>query len=132
MKKSIILYGIISLAIIVSCKKTNTMDTVITASTTLATVGQTVSLQVSTNKNAVSWSVTPAASAIKQFSITNQKTNTISFTQPGVYLIGVRARDIVYDSSRHQNIDSCWHNGGGDHGGCTHGKDSSSVSIKVI
>ena len=131
MKKSI-LFCIVLSFVIVSCKKTETTDTIITASTSQANVGQTVIFQVTTNKNAVSWTVSPSTTAVKQFSITNQKTNSIIFSQPGVYLIGVRARDISYDSTRHQNIDSCWHNGGGDRGGCIHGKDSSSVSIKVL
>lgn len=131
MKKCILLLAFAG-TVIVSCKKSDTIDTVVTASTTQATVGQVVNLQVSTSMNAVSWTVTPAASAVKQFTITNQKTNSISFTQAGTYIIGVRARNIAFDSTRTHNIDSCWHNGGGDRGGCTHGKDSSSIAIKVI
>ena len=131
MKKIIILFAVTNLLGLFSCKKQDIQDTTLTTSATEATVGQSVLLQVSTTKNAVSWTVTPTISALKQFTITTQKTNSIIFTQPGVYSIGVRARDILYDSARHQNIDSCWHNGGGDRGGCTRGKDSASVSIKV-
>ena len=122
---------IFALSGFIGCKKDNGLNTVITASTTQTTVGQTVSLQVTTSMNAVSWTVTPFTTAITQYSITDQKTNTVTFTQPGVYTVGVRARDIAFDAA-HQKLDSCWHHGGGDHGTCMHGRDSSSVSIKVF
>lgn len=133
MKKKFLLTAIITSTIFIACKKTeNSSNTTLTASATQVAAGQSVTLNVSTDKNAVSWTVTPSASVTKQFTITTQKINTVSFRLAGTYVVGVRARDISYDSTRHQNLDSCWHNGGGDRGGCTKGKDSSSVSIKVF
>lgn len=131
--KRIISAASVALIALASCKKSDSTatDTTITASTTSATVGQTVTLQVSTSKTAVNWTVTPSANATTQYGITTSKTNTVSFSQPGTYIIGVRARNIAYDSAHHQNLDSCWHHGGGDEGHCTKGLDSASVSIKV-
>jgi hypothetical protein len=45
--------------------------------------------------------------------------------------VGVRARNIDYDSARHQDLDSCWRVGGGNRGNCTHGKDSANIIITV-
>ncbi len=131
--KRTILFAAMTVAIFVSCSKSNTGAdaTTVTASTTTAVVGQTVALQVSTSSNVVSWTVTPSATATTQYNITALKTNTVSFSQPGLYIVGVRARNIEYDSTHHQNLDSCWHHGGGDHGGCTHGVDSASIIISV-
>jgi plastocyanin len=131
--KRIISVCVVSAAVLLACKKTGSTvnDTTLTASTTEAAVGQTVTLQVTTSKNAVSWTANPSASALIQNEISVQKTNTVSFTQPGTYIIGVRARNIAFDSAHHNNLDSCWHHGGGDEGHCTKGLDSASVTIKV-
>ena len=117
-----------------ACQKSNDAAnlTTLTASTTNASVGQTVTVSLTSGKTASSWTVTPSASVSKTYSITTSKVNFITFNQAGTYTIGVRVRDIDYDSTRHQNLDSCWHHGGGDAGGCRHGIDSASVSIKVI
>jgi hypothetical protein len=133
MKKFLLISAVITMVSYISCTKADTAatDTSITASTTTASVGQTVSLQVTTPANAVSWTVTPSATAVTQYSITVEKNNTVSFTQAGTYLVGVRARNINYDSTRHQDLDSCWHHGNGDMGNCTKGKDSASVIIYV-
>ncbi len=131
--KRTILSAVMAASIFLSCSKSNTADdaTTITASTTQAAVGQTVALTVTTPSNAVSWTVTPTAAATTQYTITTSKSNTVSFAQPGFYTVGVRARHIEYDSTRHQNLDSCWHHGGGDGGHCVHGLDSASVVISV-
>jgi hypothetical protein len=131
--KGSFLLSMIAVLIFSSCSKTNTSadGITITASATTVVVGQTVALQVNTGSNAVNWSVTPSATAVMQYTITDKKTNTVSFTQPGTYTLGVRARNINYDPFKHQDLDSCWHSGGGDRGNCRHGIDSASVSIEV-
>src|SRR5437016_1213267 len=90
--KRTILSAALTASIFLSCSKANTTEdaTTVTASTTQAAVGQAVALTVSTPSNAVSWTVTPSASAISQYTITTAKTNTVSFTQPGLYVVGVR------------------------------------------
>jgi nitrous oxide reductase accessory protein NosL len=115
-----------------ACQKSNDAATTLTASTTQANVGQTVSVQLSSGKNASSWTVTPSASVAKTYAITTSKINFFTFNSAGTYTVSVRVRDINYDSTHHQSLDSCWHHGGGDAGGCKHGIDSASVSIKVI
>jgi hypothetical protein len=116
-----------------ACQKSNdnATQTTLTASTTQASVGQTVTVQLNSSRNASSWTVTPSVSVAKTYSITTSKTNYFTFNSAGTYTIGVRVRDIDYDSTHHQDLDSCWHHGGGDAGGCRHGVDSASVSIKV-
>ena len=131
MKKVSAIYAVIFLFTIISCKKASQDLVTLTPSTTLASVGETISITVSSNANAVSWTVTPAAAVTKTFGITTQKVNYFSFSTPGSYTVGVRARSIDYDSTRHQSLDSCWRNGGGDRGGCRHGIDSASVIITV-
>ena len=130
MKKVIALYSLL-IIVLLSCNKGTQDQISITPSTTLAAVGETISVTVTSNTNAVNWTVTPSASVNKQFGITTQKINYISFSKAGDYLIGVRAREIAYDSTRHQSLDSCWKNGSGDRGGCRHGIDSASVVITV-
>ena len=61
----------------------------------------------------------------------HKKINYFTFSTAGQYTIGVRTRDIAYDSTRHQSLDSCWRNGGGDRGGCKRGVDSASVTVTV-
>ena len=131
MKKVSAIYAVIFLQMITSCNKANQDLVTLTPSTTLASVGETISVIVSSNNNAVSWTVSPAAAVNKQYGITTQKVNYFSFSTPGLYTVGVRARSIAYDSTRHQSLDSCWRNGGGDRGGCKHGIDSASVIITV-
>ena len=131
MKKVFVINVILFVMSVVSCNKANLDQVSLTASTTQASVGQTVSVTLTGGTNASSWTVTPSVSVSKQFSITTQKVNYFTFSQAGLYTIGVRARDIAYDSTRHQSLDSCWHNGGGDRGGCKRGIDSASVTIAV-
>ena len=133
MKKTTWLAGILSVCVFAACKKaaTDSVQTSLTASTTQATVGQTVSVSLSSARTAASWTVNPSAAVIKTYDISTSKVNYFTFSQAGTYRIGVRTRDIEYDSVHHQSLDSCWHHGGGDAGHCQNGVDSASVSIKV-
>jgi hypothetical protein len=134
MKRKTWLLPVLSVLSLAACQKNNDAanQTTLTASTTQASVGQTVTVQLYSSRNASSWTVLPSASVAKTYAITTSKTNYFTFNSAGTYTIGVRVRDIDYDSTRHQSLDSCWHHGGGDRGGCKHGVDSASVSIKVI
>ena len=131
MKKVFLINAICLATTLLSCNKATQYQVSLTPSTTVAKVGQTISVTLSTNANASNWTVTPSAAASKQFAITTQKINYFTFSSAGQYTIGVRTRDIAYDSTRHQSLDSCWRNGGGDRGGCKRGVDSASVSITV-
>ena len=114
-----------------SCSKANRDELSLTPSTTVATVGQTISVTLNSNANASSWTVTPSAAVSEQFAITTQKINYFTFSTTGQYTIGVRTRDIAYDSTRHQSLDSCWRNGEGDRGNCKRGVDSASATVTV-
>lgn len=131
MKKVILINAVCLVATLISCNKANQDQVTLTPSTTIASVGQTISVTLSANANASSWTVTPSAAASKQFAITTQKINYFTFSSAGQYSISVRTRDIVYDSTRHQSLDSCWRNGGGNRGECKRGVDSASVTITV-
>jgi hypothetical protein len=133
MKSNKWLMGVLCLAGLAACQKANNNDTAttLTASATQATVGQTVSVQVSSNNSAVRWTVTPSASVAQTYTVTNQTVNYFTFSQAGTYTIGVRTRNIMLDST-HQPLDSCWHQHGGDIGGCHNGVDSASVKITVV
>lgn len=132
-----------------ACNKSGSIDTIsLTASTTEAAVGQTVSVTASTASNAVAWSVNPASTAAQTYGVTTEKTNYYTFSQPGEYVVGVRARSLQLDSVHHCNradsighhfsdslwnhhIDSLWHHAGHHLGGCRKGQDSASIVIKV-
>ncbi|MDP4262039.1 MAG: hypothetical protein Q8941_05860 [Bacteroidota bacterium] len=133
MKSKAWLIAAFSLAGLAACQKAgnNSTETTLTASTTQAVVGQTVSVQVSSNRNAASWTVTPSASVAQTYTITTRAVNYFTFNQAGTYTVGVRMRNIAFDST-HQSLDSCWHHEGGDDGGCHKGIDSASVMIKVV
>ena len=135
--------------ILYACNKAGSGDTIsLTASTTETTVGQTVSVTASTAANTLAWSATPAAAARQTYGITTEKTNYYTFSQPGEYVVGVRARHLQLDSVHHcnradsighhipdsiwhQHIDSMWHHRGHHLGGCHKGQDSASIVIKV-
>ena len=131
MKKFILVNGFLLAATIFSCNKANLNQVSLTASTTSPSVGQTVSVTLNSSANASNWSVSPSSAVTKQFTLTTQKINYFTFSQPGNYVVGVRVRDVAYDSTRHQSLDSCWHYGGGDRGNCKHGVDSASILIAV-
>ncbi len=133
MKRKVLIVPVIAIMNLVACQKANDSATQIslTPSTTQAVVGQTVSVQLSSGKNASSWTVSPSTAVTEAYAITTKTVNYFTFNRAGVYTIGVRARNIEYDST-HLSLDSCWHHGGGDTGPCTRGVDSASVSIKVV
>ena len=141
MKTKMILAAAVAVLGFAACQKANDSNgnTSLTASTTTAVVGQTVTVTLSSDKAASSWTVTPAADVTQSYSVTTGRVNYFTFSQPGTYRVGVRTRDIPFDSLHHHPgdspwrpyLDSCWHHGGGDHGGCKNGQDSASVSIKV-
>lgn len=137
-------------AVLMACNKKNSQDdsVTLTASTTEAAVGQTVTVTATSNSNALSWSATPAATAAQAYTVTTEKTNYFTFSKPGEYVVGVRARNLQLDSVHHCNradsighhipdsiwnhhIDSMWHVRGHHLGGCRKGQDSASVVIKV-
>ena len=149
MKKAIF-NAVLPLAVLVACNKSNSDASTIslTASSSTAAVGQTVTVTATTNANAVSWSANPAASTTKAYSVTTEKINYFTFSQPGDYVIGVRARGLDLDSIHNCNhadsighhfqdsvwnhrVDSLWHGHGNHLGGCRNGKDSASIIIKV-
>ena len=149
MKKAL-LSAVVLTAALVACNKSNSTDSSVslTASSTQVAVGQTVAVTASTNVNALSWSVTPAATATGTYAVTTEKTNYYSFSQPGDYVIGVRARGLELDSVHQCNhldsighhfqdslwnhhIDSLWHGRGHHLGGCKNGQDSASIIIRV-
>jgi hypothetical protein len=132
-----------------ACNKSGGTDAIsLSASTTETTVGQTVSVTASTAANTLAWTASPAASAKQTYTITTEKTNYYTFSQPGEYVVGVRAGNLPLDSMHHCNpadsighhipdsiwhhhIDSMWHQGGHHLGGCRKGQDSASIVIKV-
>lgn len=141
MKRKLIFSAAIAAISLIACQKASNGggSTSLTASTTQAVVGQTVTVTLNTDKAASSWTVTPASDVTQSYSVTTGRVNYFTFNQPGTYRVGVRTRDIPIDSLRHHPgdstwhpyLDSCWHHGGGEHGGCKNGQDSASVSIKV-
>jgi len=137
-------------AFLYACNKSanNANAVTLTASTTAATVGQTVTVTANTSTNSLSWTVTPANTASKAYAVTTEKTNYITFSQPGTYTVGVRARDLqldsvhqcnhsdstghhVQDSLWNHHIDSLWITHGFHKGGCKDGQDSASLRITV-
>ena len=82
MKKVFVINVILFVMSVVSCNKANLDQVSLTASTTQASVGQTVSVTLTGGTNASSWTVTPSVSVSKQFSITTQKVNYFTFSQP--------------------------------------------------
>jgi hypothetical protein len=136
-------------AILFACNKAADPNSIsLTASATQVAVGQTVSVTANTNVNTLSWSATPAATASGAYNVTTEKTNYYSFSSPGSYVIGVRARGLdldsvhicnhadsighhVPDSTWNHHVDSIWHIRGHDKGQCKNGQDSASIVIQV-
>ena len=120
----------------------------VNASATEVSTGESVAVTVSTRSNAASWSVTPSDGVTKTYAGTPEKTNYITFSKPGDYVVGVSARHLDLDSVHHCNhadsighhvpdslwnhhIDSLWTGHGFHKSRCTEGIDSASVHIKV-
>ena len=141
---------ILPAAVLFACKKSNSDSTSIslTASASQVAVGQTVSVTATTNVNTLSWSASPATTASGTYTVTTEKTNYYTFSQPGSYVIGVRARGLDLDSIHicnhsdstghhlsdslwNHHIDSLWLVRGNDRGQCKKGQDSASVVIQV-
>jgi hypothetical protein len=147
--KKVIFSSALSLAVLLSCNKSNSESAItLTASSSQVLVGQTVTVTANTSANALSWSATPATSTSKTYEVTTEKTNYFTFSQPGTYVIGVRARGLDLDSTHQCNhadsighhfqdslwnhhIDSLWHVKGNHRGECKNGQDSASVVIMV-
>ena len=132
MKKSILVFAILITAVLFACNKSDISQISLTASTTEATVGQTVSVVLTANANASNWTVTPSSSVTQLYGLTTSKINYFTFSQTGTYIISVKARNVAYDSTLHQSLDSCWKNGGGTRGRCTEGIDTASLTISVV
>jgi plastocyanin len=147
MKKSLIFLS--AAAILFACNKSNDSNSIsLTASAIQVAVGQTVAVTATTNVNTLSWSATPAATSVGAYAVTTEKTNYYSFSSPGIYTIGVRARGLDLDSVHicnhgdsvghhlpdsiwNHRIDSIWHLRGHDRGQCKNGQDSASIVIQV-
>ncbi len=148
--KKMMLCLLVAAPLLYACNKSASDSTAVSlsASTTEAAVGQTITVTANTRTNALSWSVTPANAASVAYAVTTEKTNYISFSKPGVYTVGVRTRDLSLDSMHHCNhgdstghhvqdsvwnhhIDSLWVNHGFHRGGCKNGQDSASLRITV-
>jgi hypothetical protein len=131
MKKTVFIPALFLLSL-VACKKTNDSapsQISLTPSTTTATVGETVSVTLSSNANASKWTVTPAT-ATKAYAVTTSKVNYFTFNEPGVYTVAVSSRAIAFDSTGNQSLDSSWNHT--HHGSCVNGVDSTSVNINVV
>lgn len=148
--KKMMLSLVITTSLLYACNKSasNANAVSLSASTTEAVVGQTITVTASTSSNSLSWTVTPSTAARTAYAVTTEKTNYISFTQPGTYTVGVRTRDLQLDSMHHCNhsdstghhvqdsiwnhhIDSMWVTHGFHKGGCKNGQDSASLRITV-
>ena len=149
--KKMIFSLVAATGLLYACNKsaTNANAVSLSASTTEAVVGQTVTVTATTGTNSLSWSVNPASTAAKAYDVTTEKTNYITFSQPGTYTVGVRARHLDLDSVHHCNhadstgvhhvqdslwnhhIDSLWVGHGFHHGDCKNGVDSASLRITV-
>jgi YbbR domain-containing protein len=130
MNRSSLLAAALLLFTAAACKKSAdaTSQISLTPSTAVATVGQTVSVTLSSNSNASRWTVTPST-ATKTYTITNSKVNYFTFQQPGTYTVGVSSKAIALDSTSTKSLDSCWaHNAHT----CIKGIDSASVEITVV
>src|SRR2546421_12569473 len=118
--------------LLLACNKTNDSSQVsLSASTTQATIGQTVSVTVSTAKNASNWTVTPSLGVSKTYALTTAKVNYITFNQPGLYTVAVTVKNLNYDSTR-QSLASCWQQAGNQGSGCGRPTDTASVKINVV
>lgn len=121
------------LFVLSNCKKSDSASQItLTPSATQTTVGQTVSVTLTSTANVSNWTVTPSTAVTKTYGLTTSKVNYFTFSQPGVYTVSVRARSVAYDSTANQSLDSCWNHGGGPRGGCTKGIDTASVGITVL
>lgn len=132
MKKTMLtLSAMVTMAFFACQKSADDSQITLTPSVTQVATGEQVSVTLSANANASNWTVSPASTATKAYGLTTSKINYFTFSQPGVYTVSVRARNIAYDSTKNQSLDSCWNHGGWSRGGCKQGVDTASVAITV-
>ncbi len=116
---------------LISCNKSNDSAQIsLTPSSTQVTVGETLSVALSTNANASNWGVTPSSTATKTYGLTTNKVNYFKFSQAGTYTISVTARSVSYNSAS-QSLNAAWNAAGTGRDGCKLGVDSSSVKVTV-
>ncbi len=131
MKHSNLVIATILMVSLFACKKSASDSKIsLVASATKLIVGDTLTVTLAADANASNWTITPSATASKAYTLTTSKVNYFSFSQPGVYTISVRARNINYDST-YQQLASAWTAGGGNRGNCTRDIDTASVAITV-
>lgn len=130
-KTSFALPPLLSLALF-ACRKNNdtALQISLTPSATQVSVGQSVSVSLSTTANASNWTVSPSSTATKTYGLTTSKVNSFTFSQAGVYTVSVRAKSIAYDSAS-QSLSAAWNAAGASRGTCTKGVDTASVAITV-
>jgi hypothetical protein len=122
--------GLLLIAIM-SCNKSNDGTQIsLTPSSSQVAVGETLTVNLNTNANASSWTVSPSSTAKQTYGVTTSKVNYFTFSQAGTYSISVTARNVSYISNS-QSLTAAWNEAGSPRGGCTHGIDSTSVKVTV-
>lgn len=130
MKKNLFALSVLVAIGLYACQKNSDDATLITLtpSTTQAKVGETVSVTLAANANASNWTVSPASSVAKTYSLTTSKVNYFTFSQAGTYTVSVRTKNVTCDTTSAQAMVAAWNRTGGK---CTKGVDTASVSITV-
>ncbi len=130
MKRTVIALSAFFAVSLYACQKNNDAASQIslTASTTQAKVGETVSVSLASSANASSWSVTPASTATKTYDLTTSKVNYFTFSEAGTYTVSVRTKKLNFDSTSGQSLNAAWSKA---QGACTKGVDTASVAITV-
>ena len=142
--------ALVAAGVLYACNKSASDNSTISmnASSTEVAIGQPVKVTVSSRANTLSWSVTPPDGVSKTYDVTTEKTNYITFSKPGSYIVGVSARNLDLDSIHHcdhtdsighhtpdslwnHHVDSLWVSHGYHKSKCRNGIDSTSVEITV-
>ena len=129
MKNSAIALTILLMLGAAACKKSadGSSQVSLSASTTQATVGETVTVTLSSAANASRWSVSPST-ATQAYSVTTSKTNSFTFNQAGVYTVSASTKQLYYNIAR-QSLDSLYSHTNVH--SCTNGVDSASIKMSV-
>ena len=123
--------GGLLLVTMLSCNKSNDSTQIsLTPSASSVAVGETLTVDLNTNANASSWTVSPSSTAKQTYGLTTSKVNYFTFSQAGTYTISVTTRKVSYNSNT-QSLNTAWNEAGNPGGGCTHGVDSTSVKVNV-
>lgn len=133
MRKAAFMIVVTAAALLVTAcsKSSNGLSSVyLTPSAATVTAGETVAVTLISNTNASQWTVSPSLNSKATYGITTSKVNYFTFTKSGVYTIAVNTRNVVYDSTSNQSLDSCWLHSSKT-GGCIKGIDSASAKITV-